>query len=62
VPFAGHGDQGSWQHLPDETADRSGMLSIVYAPETGTHTVLIDGVKVFEFIYMPPDPDQIALY
>ena len=56
------GKQAVWQYLSDDKNDISGKLSFTYDAETGLHEVFIGEKKVFEFIYFPADPKQIALY
>ncbi len=56
------GRQAVWKYLSDDKNDITGKLSSTYDAETGLHEVFIGDKKVFEFIYFPYDPKQIALY
>lgn len=56
------GNQSVWKYLSDDKDDVSGKLSFMYDAEIGRHKVFIGEKKVFEFIYFPPDPEQIILY
>lgn len=56
------GMKAVWKYLPDDKNDVTGELSSTYDAETGLHEVFIGDKKVFEFIYFPYDPKQIALY
>lgn len=54
--------QAIWKHLSDDKNDIAGGFSFTFDAETGLHEVFIGDKKVFEFIYFPYDPKQIALY
>lgn len=55
-------NQAVWKYLSEAKDDVTGNLSFVYDAETGLHEVFVGEKKVFEFIYFPYEPRQIALY
>jgi len=55
-------NQAVWQYLADDNSNVKGKFSLAYDDETGLHEVFVGDEKVFEFIYFPYDPKQIALY
>lgn len=55
-------DTAVWTDTLDSANNASGKLSYTYSSDDGKHELFIDGEKVFEFTYFPPDPRQIALF